>query len=151
MADSSVNSPRRMLSLSKERAKVSLLDLDSDEKISGYAVASEEQGPKSSEVYGFVGSITTVITTVIYLIWAYTPEPWLHFLGITYYPSRYWALAVPAFAMMTVVLAMGFYVGLNFMATPPPTSLNTIFGSGMERFGVLAVSAFRFGKDATTG
>ncbi|XP_043710842.1 phosphatidylinositol N-acetylglucosaminyltransferase subunit P [Telopea speciosissima] len=125
MADSySVNSPRRILSLSKERATVSFSD--PDDKVSGFAV-SEEHGPKPSEVYGFVGSISTVVTTVIFLGWAYIPEPWLHSIGITYHPSRYWALAVPVYAMVTVVLAMVLYIGLNFMATPPPTSLNTIF------------------------
>ena len=41
---------------------------------------------------------------------------------------RYWALAVPAYLMVTVVLALGFYLGLNFMSTPSPTSLNTVFG-----------------------
>ncbi|KAF8380665.1 hypothetical protein HHK36_028155 [Tetracentron sinense] len=125
MADfSSLNSPKRILSLTKERATVSFPD--PDDKVSGFAV-SEEHGPKPSEVYGFVGSISTVVTTVIFLVWAYVPEPWLHSVGITYYPSRYWALAVPAYAMVTIVLAMGFYLGLNFMATPPPTSLNTMF------------------------
>ncbi|XP_042499518.1 phosphatidylinositol N-acetylglucosaminyltransferase subunit P-like [Macadamia integrifolia] len=124
MADSySVNSPRRTLSLSK-RATVSFTD--PEDKVPGFAV-SEEHGPKPSEVYGFVGSITTVVATVIFLGWAYVPEPWLHSIGITYYPSRYWALAVPVYAMVTVVLAMVLYLGLNFMATTPPTSLNTIF------------------------
>eukprot|EP00268_Persea_americana_P026003 TRINITY_DN2535_c1_g1_i1.p1 TRINITY_DN2535_c1_g1~~TRINITY_DN2535_c1_g1_i1.p1 ORF type:complete len:133 (+),score=17.22 TRINITY_DN2535_c1_g1_i1:171-569(+) len=125
MADSSVSSPRRMLSLSKERASVSLLD--PDEKASAFAV-SEEHGPKPSEVYGFVGSISAVVATAIFLAWAYIPENWLHFLGITYYPSRYWALAAPAYAMVTIFLAMGFYLGLNFMVTPPPAALYTIFG-----------------------
>jgi hypothetical protein len=41
---------------------------------------------------------------------------------------RYWALAVPTYGMVTILLALLFYVGLNFMSTPPPTSLNTIFG-----------------------
>lgn len=41
---------------------------------------------------------------------------------------RYWALAVPAYAMMTVVLALGFYCGVNFMSTPPPSSLYTVYG-----------------------
>ncbi|KAF8407438.1 hypothetical protein HHK36_006571 [Tetracentron sinense] len=178
---SALNSPKRILSLTKERATVSFPD--SDDKVSGFAI-SEEHGPKPSEVYGFVGSISTVVTTGIFLVWAYVPEPWLHSVGITYYPSsldanaedeefdsvddnyseedsdedvdtsvlnvilewnasidehqcwvcsyfqnpRYWALAVPAYAMVTVVLAMGFYLGLNFMATPPRTSLNTMFG-----------------------
>ncbi|XP_010933523.1 phosphatidylinositol N-acetylglucosaminyltransferase subunit P isoform X1 [Elaeis guineensis] len=118
-----VSSPRRTLSLLRERrAAVSIFD--SIEKGPGFA---EEHGPKPSEVYGFVGSITTVIATVIFLVWAYTPEPWLHYLGITYYPSKYWALAVPTFCMVTVVLMMAFYLGLNFMVTPPPTSLNTMF------------------------
>ncbi|XP_077235845.1 uncharacterized protein LOC143877587 isoform X2 [Tasmannia lanceolata] len=170
------------------------------------------------------------IGATIYLIWAYTPEPCLYSLGITYYPSRqrnhfshyifefkgfpsrasslnrhatcfcttnkticrvlsggdhplqeprslpglwspfsltieklytglrstwtssmnptplrphvkweeaasssmeanhgYWALSLPAFAMVAVVLAMVFYIGLNFMVTPLPTSLNTMF------------------------
>lgn len=40
---------------------------------------------------------------------------------------RYWAVAMPTYIMVTVLLALGFYLGLNLMATPPPTSLNTIF------------------------
>ena len=44
------------------------------------------------------------------------------------FSSRQRALAVPTYAMVTVVLALGFYIGLNFMATPSPTSLNTMFG-----------------------
>ncbi|GJN01312.1 hypothetical protein PR202_ga18569 [Eleusine coracana subsp. coracana] len=87
-----------------------------------------DHGPKPSEVYGFVGSITTVIAIAVYLAWAYTPEPWLHSLGITYYPSKYWALAVPSFVIVAVALSMAIYMGFNFLATPPPTSFNTIFG-----------------------
>nr|DAD48617.1 TPA_asm: hypothetical protein HUJ06_018554 [Nelumbo nucifera] len=121
----SLNSPKRIKSLSKERATVSFSD--HDDKASGFSV-SEEHGAKPSEVYGFVVSISTVIITVIFFIWAYLPEPWLHYVGITYYPSRYWALAVPAYALVTVLLAMAFYFGLNFMATPPSTSLNIMFG-----------------------
>ncbi|EXB70707.1 hypothetical protein L484_023893 [Morus notabilis] len=126
MEDSySVSSPRRILSLSKKR-RASVSFQDPDEKLSGFRLP-EEHGPKTSEVYGFVGSITTIVATAIFLIWAYVPESWLHSVGIFYYPSRYWALAVPTYAMVTVVLALGFYIGLNFMFTPPPTSLNSLF------------------------
>ncbi|XP_062175140.1 phosphatidylinositol N-acetylglucosaminyltransferase subunit P [Alnus glutinosa] len=121
----SVSSPRRILSLSKKR-RATAFSLDADDRASGFGV-SGEHGPKPSEVYGFVGSITTVVATVIFLVWAYVPEAWLHYIGIFYYPSRYWALAVPAYFMVTVVLALGFYLGLNFMSTPSPTSLNTMF------------------------
>uniref|UniRef100_A0A8I6XVT0 PIG-P domain-containing protein n=1 Tax=Hordeum vulgare subsp. vulgare TaxID=112509 RepID=A0A8I6XVT0_HORVV len=85
-------------------------------------------GPKPSEVYGFVGSITVVIATAVYLAWAYTPEPALRSLGITYYPTKYWALAVPSLAMVAVALSLIAYLGSNFVATPPPTSFSTIFG-----------------------
>ncbi|XP_068496638.1 phosphatidylinositol N-acetylglucosaminyltransferase subunit P isoform X2 [Phaseolus vulgaris] len=121
----SVNSPRRTLSLSKQRRKTVSV-FDPDDKTSGFGL-SGDHGPKPSEVYGFVGSITTVVATVIFFIWAYVPESWLQSAGISYYPSRYWALAVPTYVMVTVVLMLGFYIGLNFISTPSPASLNTIF------------------------
>jgi phosphatidylinositol glycan class P protein len=121
----SVSSPRGILSISKRRkgALVSFADSCDGTSASGFGVSS----PRTSEVYGFVGSITTIVATVIFLVWAYVPEPWLHSIGIFYYPSRYWALTVIVYAMVTVVLALGFYLGLNLMSTPLPTSLNTLF------------------------
>uniref|UniRef100_A0A7N0VGR7 PIG-P domain-containing protein n=1 Tax=Kalanchoe fedtschenkoi TaxID=63787 RepID=A0A7N0VGR7_KALFE len=120
----SVSSPRRFLSLSNRRTNVALVD--SGVRSSQLGI-SQDQSPKPSEVYGFVGSITTIVATVIFLIWAYLPEPCLHYLGIYYYPNKYWALAVPAFSLMTILSGLGFYLGLNFMQTSPPASLNTIF------------------------
>ncbi|KAK3008184.1 hypothetical protein RJ639_014508 [Escallonia herrerae] len=132
----SVSSPRRVLSFSKNR-RATVSFPDSDEKASKFHL-SRDHGPNPSEVYGFVGAISTVVVTgvclldyfllsVMFLVWAYFPDHWLHSVGIFYYPSRYWALAVPACTMVTVVMAVVFYIGLNFMATPPPTSFNTIF------------------------
>ncbi|KAI5647570.1 hypothetical protein M9H77_33575 [Catharanthus roseus] len=119
----SVDSPRRTLSFSKNRKGTVSFP---DDKASGFGV-SGEHGPKPLEVYGFVGSITTVVAAVMFFIWAYVPENWLHSVGIFYYPSKYWALAVPAYLMVTIVLAIVLYIGLNFMATPPPTSFSIMF------------------------
>ncbi|RWW72203.1 hypothetical protein BHE74_00020000 [Ensete ventricosum] len=57
-----VSSPRRTLSLLRERRQKHPVP-DPDEKTAASAAAAfaEEHGPKPSEVYGFVGSITTVI------------------------------------------------------------------------------------------
>ncbi|GAB2210597.1 hypothetical protein Drorol1_Dr00015865 [Drosera rotundifolia] len=123
----SVSSPRRTLSLSRKR-RGSISFLEPEDKGSGFGV-SGEHGPKPIEVYGFVGSITTVATTVMYFIWAYVPESWLHSCGIFYYPSRYWALAVPTYFTVVVVLVLAFYIGVNFMAgpPPPPTSSTVMF------------------------
>jgi phosphatidylinositol glycan class P protein len=39
----------------------------------------------------------------MYLLWSYLPSPFLHQLGIHYYPDRWWALAIPSFLVMTIV------------------------------------------------
>jgi phosphatidylinositol glycan class P protein len=65
---------------------------------------------------------------VVFIIWAYLPESWLHAVGITYYPSRYWAMAIPSYLMVAIFFICTFYTSLNYIATPPPHSLNTLFG-----------------------
>ncbi|XP_047983609.1 uncharacterized protein LOC125224275 [Salvia hispanica] len=107
----SVNSPpRQILSFSKIRtANVSFSDADHHSETE-FSVSGEHD-PKLSEVYGFVGSITTFVftgpihlllsnnhplylfpftrATVIFIVWAYVPDHWLHSIGIYYYPSRF--------------------------------------------------------------
>ena len=61
----------------------------------------------SSLVFGqwwnsdIIGPIANVL--VIYLLWSYLPSPFLHQLGIHYYPNRWWSLAIPSFLVMTLV------------------------------------------------
>ncbi|THF98759.1 hypothetical protein TEA_017831 [Camellia sinensis var. sinensis] len=127
----SVNSPRRVLSLSRKR-KETLVFPEHDDQASGFGV-SGEHGPKPSEVYGFVGSISTVVATEHHHRRLAVEKNRRSEATIdgrcssSLLPLPYWALAVPTYAMVTVILAIGFYIGLNFMATPPPTSLNTMF------------------------
>ena len=97
----------------------------------------EVHGPKTSEVYGFVGSISIVVATVIFLIWGYVPDKFLESIGIYYYPSKYWAMAMPMYSMVTLLVALVFYIGLNFMSTSKPTSLNTLFGELLILISVL--------------
>lgn len=40
---------------------------------------------------------------MIYLLWSYLPSPFLHQLGIYYYPNRWWSLAIPSFLIMTII------------------------------------------------
>ncbi|KAG8100803.1 hypothetical protein GUJ93_ZPchr0013g35330 [Zizania palustris] len=116
-----VRSPRQTLSLLRNRRT------NRDSPPTSASTSTSAGGPKPSEVYGFVGSITTVIATAVYLIWAYTPERCLHSVGITYHPSRYWALAAPSFVIVAVALSVVIYMSFNLLATPPPTSFDTIF------------------------
>lgn len=59
----SFNSPRRTLSYSRNRGATFSV-FEADNKASGVGV-SGEHGPNPSEVYGFVGAISTVVATGI--------------------------------------------------------------------------------------
>ncbi|KAL4458439.1 hypothetical protein ABPG75_013304 [Micractinium tetrahymenae] len=83
-------------------------------------------GVSSVEVYGFVGWITSSVAYVLFLLWAYTPDHVLEAHGITYYPSKWWALALPAWACATVVFAFWLYESLCMMSAPPPGAPSTL-------------------------
>jgi phosphatidylinositol N-acetylglucosaminyltransferase subunit P len=79
------------------------------------------------EYYGFVLHLFASLTFLIYLLWSYLPSPFLHALGIYYYPNRWWSLAIPAFLVMTLVYI---YVALasynREILTLPMVSIETI-------------------------
>ena len=45
-------------------------------------------GAKAAEVYGIVGYLLSIVSFVLWIIWAYTPDWILHSMSITYYPDR---------------------------------------------------------------
>ncbi|OMJ21955.1 Phosphatidylinositol N-acetylglucosaminyltransferase subunit P [Smittium culicis] len=55
----------------------------------------------------------------MYLIWAYLPDEALNSLGITYYPDRYWALAIPAWTFMLALFIYYFYFCYILMCADP--------------------------------
>ncbi|KAK5107322.1 hypothetical protein LTR62_001377 [Meristemomyces frigidus] len=61
------------------------------------------------EYYGFTLYLTSSLCFIAYILWSFLPSPFLHQLGIYYYPNRWWALAVPAW---TVMLLVYIYVAL---------------------------------------
>ncbi|CAN0283162.1 unnamed protein product, partial [Discosporangium mesarthrocarpum] len=87
-----------------------------------------EAGGEIVEIYGFAGWITSLVAYAFFLIWAYVPESTLHALGITYYPSKYWAIAIPSATFVLVTLVVVIYISLNFMITAPLNSFDTITG-----------------------
>jgi len=72
---------------------------------------------KSIEIYGFVGWIGSFILYFLYLIWAFVPDSILHKLGIYYYPSKYWALAIPSIFVVTGIFFFITYQSLNMTIT----------------------------------
>lgn len=65
------------------------------------------------EVYGFLGWITSSVLYLVYIVWACTPDAVLHWHGITYYPSKYWAIAIPTWLCVSLVMVYYLYLCLN--------------------------------------
>lgn len=55
------------------------------------------------EYYGFTLYLVSSLVFLVYLLWSFLPSPFLHSLGIYYYPNRWWALAIPAWTVMFMV------------------------------------------------
>lgn len=62
-------------------------------------VAGQNKGPQMA-INGFIAWLLIISLTTVYLLWAIVPDSILHSLHITYYPDRYWAVAVPAILIM---------------------------------------------------
>lgn len=85
-------------------------------------VASSEPSPAptpSRAIYGFVLWLVSYLFLFVYLVWAFLPEEWFHPLGLTYWPQKYWAIAVPAYITTgTLLFAFIIYPSMNLIITP---------------------------------
>ncbi|KAG2430329.1 hypothetical protein HYH02_013806 [Chlamydomonas schloesseri] len=63
--------------------------------------------------------LTARVAYLAFLVWLFTPEAYLQELGITYYPSKYWAVAGPAWLTLAIVWGYWVYEGLNMTRVPP--------------------------------
>ncbi|KAH8682150.1 PIG-P-domain-containing protein [Xylariales sp. PMI_506] len=99
---------------------------DSDPEQPGTVARASPRVP-TYEYYGFVLYLFSSLTFLVYLLWAYLPSPFLHALGIFYYPDRWWALAVPAYIVMLIVYIFVALASYNVeYLTLPLGSLETV-------------------------
>lgn len=70
------------------------------------------------EYYGFVLYLASIVLLAMYLIWALVPDPLLAAVGITYYPPKYLALALPIWVAGLVPFTILVFTGLNLVRTP---------------------------------
>lgn len=91
-------------------------------------MAEHSPAPTSTRsVYGFVLYIGSYSVLLLYLIWAYVPTPWLHSIGLTYWPQKYWAVAIPVFICCSIfIFAVLLYPGVNYVMTPDLSSVCTV-------------------------
>ncbi|KAG6334714.1 hypothetical protein ID866_4374 [Astraeus odoratus] len=61
----------------------------------------------------------------MYLLWALLADEQLHYLGVTWYPNREWAVLLPAYSITLVLLTYFVYFSLALARTPVFSDIRT--------------------------
>ncbi|KAJ7060999.1 PIG-P [Mycena amicta] len=92
-------------------------------------VISPEYRSRAPEFYGFVAWTSTSFLYVVYLLWALLPDEYIQWLGIEWYPSREWAILVPAYSVVIGLLVYFVYFALALFGTPSLSDSSVIIDS----------------------
>lgn len=74
------------------------------------ALPSKPPSNPQTAINGFIAMILTFLCFFLYLVWLLVPQDVLQRLHISYYPDKYWALAIPA--VLTVLFLYYIFVSL---------------------------------------
>ena len=100
------------------------------------------------EYYGFVLYVFSSLAFLVYILWAYLPAPFLHsYLRITYYPSRWWALALPCQLVITVIYI---YVALASYNTGHLTRKMGSIENAVDHVGQIAVLGYKINRQSSS-
>ena len=86
-------------------------------------------------IYGFVLFLVSLVGLILYNMWAFIPTSAIHATGITYIPSKYWAISLPVFLVMLITLfAIFLYPAINLLLTPPLHHYSTVYDAHSNRW-----------------
>lgn len=78
-------------------------------------------------LYGFFMYLFSKTMLFIYFIWAVTPDYYLHYFNIYYYPQKYWSTAIPIQCLVALtIFAFVIYPSSSLILTANTNSINTI-------------------------
>ncbi|KAJ8509011.1 hypothetical protein ONZ45_g8780 [Pleurotus djamor] len=84
---------------------------------------------RAPEFYGFAAWTATIILFVVYVLWALLPDAWIVSMGVGWYPNREWAILIPAWSIIVILLTYFTYFALALRATPGFEDMATITDS----------------------
>lgn len=84
----------------------------------------------SMDAYSFVAWIASLAVYICFFLWAFSPSDVLKALGITYYPSRYYAIAIPCYVIVTYLFVNISYVAYNMLYTVDPADFRSFRDKG---------------------
>nr|XP_039248081.1 phosphatidylinositol N-acetylglucosaminyltransferase subunit P-like [Styela clava] len=67
--------------------------------------------------YGFVLYLASYILFAVFVIWAYVPDEVLHSIGLTYLPTKAWAIVLPILGCIGAVSIPVVYFIINILHT----------------------------------
>lgn len=88
--------------------------------------------------YGFVSCLLCYVSFSIYLMWAYIPKSYQEWMGLTYWPNKFFAVAIPPFLCVLFLGSYVIYEGLIFINTAPVDSPDIISNSQKEQYDCLS-------------
>ncbi|KAG0706955.1 PIG-P [Suillus ampliporus] len=110
--------------------------------------ASGEYRSRAPEFYGFVAWTSTSVVFVLYVLWALLPDEYIVWLGVEWYPSREWALLLPAYSIVLVLLTYSVYFSIAIARTPPFSDPSTLIDTKAH---LPALNANQYVKHADPG
>lgn len=65
------------------------------------------------EVYGFIFWNVSFAWMVLWFLWAFAPDEFIReYLGVSYYPAKWWAVALPTYGVAAVITSTVIYFGM---------------------------------------